>query len=279
MGDNRKGSGDSREIGPVSLDAIKFVLPLDKQKGVLDKNWRDTSTDLDELTKTKLDKQQYLDLLNRERKKAGGKLLEYQPKLESSAEKRGEAILKYNDFSFEATRSGYPMTRAMSDSGYSNIVYGEAPQQGYYEAEELIENQFEFPQTKEFLLNKDYQEIGISEVGGELNGCPTQIIVQHFAGYIPPNYPKEDIESWKNAVNNLNSVIPSWERTIGWKNVNQDDLNKLLRMMRRERDIASTILNKMEANKWLSKEEQNSIDEYNSLSQQNTVLADKLNDK
>lgn len=279
MGDNRKGSGDSREIGPVSLDAIKFALPLNKQKGVLDKNWRDTSKDLDESTKIRLDKQRYLDLFNQKRKEAGAKPLKYQPKLESSAEKRGKVILKYNDFSFEATKSGYPMARAMSDSGYSNIVYGEAPQQGYYEAEELIENQFEFPETKSFLLNKDYQDIGISEVEGDLNGCPTQLIVQHFAGYMPPNYPKGDIESWRNVANNLNSIIPSWENAIGWKNINQDELNKLLGMMKRERNIASAILAKMEANKWLSKEDQNSIDEYNSLSQQSSALADKLNNK
>lgn len=277
MGDNRKGSGDSREIGFINIKDINHVLPIKSQKGTLDKNWRDTSKDLDESSKITLDKQKYVDLLNEKRKEAKVKPLKYQPKLETSALKRGEAILKYDDFSFEATRSGYTMAKAMSDSGYYNIVYGEAPQLGYYEAEELIENQFEFPETKKFLLNNDYQEIGITEVEGTLNGCPAQIIVQHFAGYVPPNYKKEDIESWRSAVNNLNSIIPSWEKAKGWNNMNQDDLKRLIDLLYRERTIATNILGKMEANQWLSGQEQNSIKEYDSLANESSALANKLN--
>ena len=277
MGDNRKGSGDSREIGFIDIKDIDHVLPFKSQKGGLDKFWRDTSKDFEESSKIKLDKQKYVDLLNEKRKEAKVKLLKYQPKLENSAFKRGEVILKYDDFSFEATRSGHTMTRAMADAGYSNIVYGEAPQLGYYEAEELIENQFEFPETKRFLLNNDYQEIGISEVEGTLNGCPAQVLVQHFAGYVPPNYKKEDIESWRNAVSSLNSVIPSWEKTVGWKNINQEDLKKLLDLLYRERTIVSNVLAKMDSNKWLTKQEEDSIKEYESLVKESVALANKLN--
>ena len=60
-----------------------------------------------------------------------------------------------------------------------------------------FENQFEFPNTKKFLLESDYQEIGIAEVEGMINGCPAQVIVQHFAGYKPPNYSQLVISSWK----------------------------------------------------------------------------------
>lgn len=277
MGDNRKGSGDSREIGFISIKDINHVLPFKSQKGTLDNFWRDTSKDLEESSKIKLDKQKYVDLLNEKRKEAKVKPLKYQPKLENSAFKRGEVILKYDDFSFEATRSGYTMARAMADSGYYNIVYGEAPQLGYYEAEELIENQFEFPETKKFLLNNDYQEIGISEVEGTLNGCPAQVLVQHFAGYVPPNYKKEDVENWRNTVGNLNSIIPSWEKAVGWKNMNQEDLKRLLDLLYRERAIALNILAKMDSNKWLTRQEEDSIKEYDSLAKESIALANKLN--
>lgn len=279
MGDNRKGSGDSREIGFIKINDINHVLPLKNQIGTLDKGWRDTSKDLEESSKIKIDKQKYIKLLNEKRKEEKVGPLKYQPKLDNSALKRGEIILKYDDFSFEATKSGYTMIRAMSDSGYSNIVYGEAPMLGYYEADELIENQFEFPETKKFLLNKDYQEIGISEVEGTLNGCPAQVLVQHFAGYVPPNYKKEDIESWRSAVNNLNSIIPSWEKAVGRNNINQEDLKRLLDLLYRERTIVTNVLSKMDSNKWLSSQEENSIKEYESLANQSRALADKLNGK
>jgi hypothetical protein len=37
MGDNRKGSSDSREIGFAPIKDIRLVLPLEKQKGKLDR--------------------------------------------------------------------------------------------------------------------------------------------------------------------------------------------------------------------------------------------------
>lgn len=279
MGDNRKGSGDSREVGFIEISAINHILPLSKQKGTLDKNWRDTSKDLDESAKIRLNTQEYLDLLNTKRKEAGIKPLKYQPKLEDSAYRRGEVILKYNDFSFEATRSGYTQLKAMNDAHYSNITYGEAPTPGYYEANELLDNQLEFPDTKKFLLNKDYQEVGIAQVEGNLNGCPSQVIVQHFAGYVPPNYKKEDIESWRQSLNNLDSIIPSWENTKGKGWVDETELSKLLDILYRERIIASNVLAKMEAGKWLTKEEESSINEFNQLSQESISLANKLNER
>ena len=277
MGDNRKGSADSREIGFAPIKDIDYVLPLFKQKGILDKNWRDTSKDLDESSKARVDKAKYLELLNEKRKEAGVKPLKYQTKLEQSASKRGEVIFKYDDFSFEATKSGYPMERAMSDVGYSNIVYGEAPVQGYYESEELLENQFEFPDSKKFYLEKDYQEIGIAEVEGVLNGCPSQVIVLHFAGYIPATYDKDTVESWRSSVNNLNSIIPSWENAKGKGWMNEKELNRLLNLLYQERTIASRILAKMDERQWLTKEDDSLINDYNRMSQESTNLANELN--
>ncbi len=279
MGDNRKGSGDSREIGFIPLTDINHVLPLERQKGILDQYWRNTAGDFDESAKIKLDKTAYLALLNEKRKEAKVKPLTYQPKLEVSARKRGEVILKHDDFSFEATRSGYTMVRAMSDANYYNIVYGEAPRLGYYESDEMLENQFEFPSTKKFLLEPEYQEIGIAEVEGTINGCPAQVIVQHFAGYKPPNYSTAVKNSWKNAVENLNSVIPSWEQARVNSGMNQQDLGVLLDMLFRQRTIATSIVSKMNANLWLSKAEEDSIKEFESLSNKSSVLIESLNNR
>jgi signal peptidase I len=160
LGDNRKGSSDSRyELGLVSVSDIDHVIPYSKQQE-FQSRWRDASKDYQEANKPVLDTKEYLELLNAKRQLDGLKPLKYQPKLEASAKKRTDIIIKYNDYSYAATRSGITMEKAMKDIGYSNTVWGEAPTLGYYEAQELLENFFQFPDSKKFLLEKDFQETG-----------------------------------------------------------------------------------------------------------------------
>ncbi|EKE06067.1 MAG: hypothetical protein ACD_19C00091G0006 [uncultured bacterium] len=280
MGDNRKGSADSREIGFAPIKDISRVLPLSKQKGKLDKNWHDTSMDLENSSKARINTDKYLELLNEKRKEAGVKPLKYQIKLQQSASKRGEVILKFDDFSFEATRSGYPMQRAMNDVGYSNIVYGEAPVQGYYESEELLENQFEFPDSKKFYLEKDYQEIGIAEVEGMLNGCPTQVIVLHFAGYVPPNYKQSDIDSWKPSLEGLKGIQSGWNDLKNNKEFydkHQSEVNRINEIISTRISRIDSIINTMTANKWLSSEQEKWINEDLGLFNEQQSLSEKLN--
>ncbi len=280
MGDNRKGSGDSREIGFIEMSAINHVLPLKNQAGVLDRAWRDTSKDFDETSKIKLDKNKYLQLLNEKRREAGVKEIKYQPKLEVSASKRGEVILKFDDFSFEATQSGYTMAKAMRDANYSNIVWGEAPTQGYYEAEELIDNQFQFPESKKFLLNKTYQEMGIAEVEGKINGCPTQVIVQHYAGYVPPNYKKADIESWKTSLSQLREIQPSWaslKDNTNFYQKNKNDVDRINEIISIRIANISAIASRMEANQWLTATEQKMVNQDKALYDEQEAIATRLN--
>jgi signal peptidase I len=281
MGDNRKGSGDSRhELGLIDFNDINHVIPWKSQFGSLDKNWRDTSRDTGEASKIRLDKNKYLELLNEKRKEAGVKPLKYQPKLEQSAAKRGEIIIKFDDFSFEATRSGYTMEKAVRETGYSNITWGEAPTQGYYEADELIENQFQFPDSKKFLLDKNYQEVGIAEVEGEINGCPTQVIVQHFAGYIPPNYKKEDVESWKMSLNQLKEIQPAWARlkeSPGFYERNKNDVDRINEILLLRISNMIAISKRMESNQWLTAAEQKMADQDKTLFDEQEAIAKRLN--
>lgn len=280
MGDNRKGSGDSREVGFIEIDAINHVLPLENQKGILDKFWRDTTKDFDEGSKIKLDKDKYLKLLNDRRKEAGAGEIKYQPKLEKSASSRGEIILEFDDFSFEATRSGYTVKQAMRDANYSNIVWGEVPSQGYYEAEELIDNQFQFSESKKFLLDKTFQEVGIGEVEGKINGCPAQVVVQHFAGYVPPNYKKEDIDSWRTGLSRLREVQPGWaelkERSEFYQK-NKVDVDRINEIISIRIANFSAIVARMEANQWLTQAEEKMIDLDKNLSDEQDGIATRLN--
>lgn len=274
MGDNRKASGDSRYFGFIRTSDIQYVLPWEKQKGVLDKNFRDTALDLNESTKIKLDKTEYLKLLNGKRKSAGVKTLVYQPLLEKSAQARANIMLKFNDFSFEASKSGYTMEKAMEDTGYSNIVFGEVPIQGYYDADELFENQFQFKETKDFLLHKDYEEVGIAAVEGEINGCPTQIIVEHFAGYLPPNYKKEDVEKLQKVLSQLKTIQPDWidlKNAVAFYKKYKVDIDRANELIEKRIQKITNILQKMQMQKWLNK------DEIKYLNEEDTVLIQELN--
>ena len=282
MGDNRKGSGDSREFGLVDVGDIKAVISIEKQKGKLDIHYRITANDLSEATKIKVDKQQYLDLLNKKRNEVGAQPLTFQNLLEESAKIRGQTILKYNDFSFEATRSGVNMKKAMTEVDYYNIVYGEAPTQGYYDAEELVENQFEYADSKEFLLNQDYQEIGIAEVEGVINGCPTQIIIQHFAGYVPPNYNQGVIDSWKKALDNLKSIQSNWQKLKEYSDFyskNKSDVDRINEIISIRINKISPIIKKMDANIWMNSEETQYTYADKILADEQNQLAEKLNNQ
>lgn len=281
MGDNRKGSGDSRfDLGFVPLRDIDHVLPWENQLGYLDRNFRDTSQDQTEQAKIKVDKLQFLALLNEKRQEAGVKPLRYDHRLEMSASKRANVILKFDDLSFEATRSGYTIKKAVQEVGYENVLFGEAPRQGHYDADELIENFFEFPDSTEFLLNKDYQDFGLAEVSGQINGCPTNVIVQHFGGYVPPTYTPAQVQSYRNAVTNLREIQPGWQRLKTVPRVydeNKSDVDEINTIIETRIQRLSEIAALMEQKKWLTDREQFYIEEDAELNRRQAELAQKLN--
>lgn len=280
MGDNRKGSGDSRDIGFVGIDAIRYVIPFEKQKGILDSHFRDTAKDFDAGSRITVDKDRYVSLLNEKRREAGVAPVRYNAKLEVSAKLRGKTILEFDDFSFEATRSGYTMARAMSDAGYSNVLWGEAPAQGYYEAEELIENQFQFPQSKKFLLDDDFDDIGIAEVQGTINGCPTQVIVQHFGGYVPPAYTREVVDSWSQTLRELREIQPGWSQlkeVFSIYDAHKDEVNRINEIIALRISRISGIVARMNENQWLTAEQNGYIEQDTALYEEQERLATKLN--
>lgn len=279
MGDNRKGSGDSREFGFVRKDEVFYVLPLKDQKGRYDTFWRDTSKDFDTATKIKLHKKAYVDLLNAERRKVGAPVLKYQPKLEAAAAKRGETMIKYNDFSYEATKSGYTQLKSLKDVGYSNNATLESFMQGYYDAAELLDVHMQ-PESKKDYVDKTYQEIGIAEVEGMVNGCPTQVIVEHYGGYIPPTYGPGVIDSWKSTLASLREVQSSWadlKKNSEFYDAHKADVDRINVIIAQRISYISAAVAKMEAKQWLSDAENNTLDNDERLSSEQEALANRLN--
>jgi signal peptidase I len=275
MGDNRKGSSDSRdEVGLVDESDIQFALPYKNQIGSLDKHWHDPTNDSSDTSKITLDTNEFFQLVNEKRKELGSPALVYEEKLSRSSKKRGETILKYNDFSFEATRSGYSMKKAVADTGYSNIIYAEWPIQGYYEASELVDNLFAFSKGREFLTNKQYDDVGVAEVQGSIASCPTHLVVLEFGGYVPPNYTSDIINSWKNALENLQNIKSGWNNlksSGSFYNEHQSEINRLNDIIAIRISNITGIVSRMEKNQWLT-------DDQETFVKQDVALQNELND-
>ena len=282
MGDNRKGSSDSREIGFAPIKDITRVLPLEKQKGKLDKNWHDPTNDLTDTAKPTIDRSLFVELLNEKRKENGAIPVKYEPKLDISAEIRGELLLKHNSVQEQA--SYQEISSAMSKAGYWNSYVWEWSLEGYYTADELIEDYLERDSTdaKNVWFDKKFDDIGIGEVQEDINGCPTHLVVIHTAGYIPPNYKKEDIESWKINLSRLREIQPSWASMKNNSNFyqnNKNDVDRINEIISIRIANISTIVAKMEANQWLAAAEQKMIDIDKPLYDEQETIATRLNSR
>lgn len=280
LGDNRKVSMDSRQIGLIKFDDIKYFIPYDKQKELFTSRWRDSNQDLESENRSFFDVQKYLELLNKERKRHGLGDLVYQKKLEQSARLRAENMLRYNDFSFDAKKSGYIMRKAVADVGYSNVVYGEFPITGYYDAQELFDAFFEQKSSREFLLNPEYDDIGVSTFIGALNGCPAQVVVQHLAGFVPPNYTQEEIQSYKNAVERLRQIQPGWQKLKEFDTVynkSKSDIDRINEIISMRISRFDAISLQMDSNLWLTDEQKKWIDEDVGLGKEQAEISERLN--
>jgi signal peptidase I len=287
MGDNRKLSNDSRtELGFIDYKDIDTVITAKMQETEgLEKNWRDAKNDLSDSSKIKLTTLDFVNLINQQRVNKGISPLKENAKLDSSSKMRAEAILKFNDFSFDGSKSGLGMKKAIEDAGYSNVQWGEIRAQGYYTAQELIDHlTFDQSSMSGFLLNKDFQDVGIVAYEGLLENCPTQLIVIQLGGYIPPNYKSSDIQLWKDSLKNLKDIQPGWQALekdtrseFYIKNKTQIiSINKLIQL---RIDGTASIVKTMEANEWLSKEQEDFIDQSVTLAKEEKKLADYINGK
>lgn len=271
LGDNRKASLDSRfELGFIDKKDINYILPWPDQKEYHIK-WRNTSGDALLAQTTTFDPLQFVTLINDERRLKKIKPFIYKVKLTSSSKMRALSMIKTNDFSVEATKSGLTLAKSVKNAGYSNVIYAEVFTRGFYEAGELFDNFTEFPDTQKLLLSSDYQDIGLSAVVGLINDCPTQVITAHLGGYIPPDYSTEEINSWKKLIDNLKNVIPDWENLKG-KSGMDNQLNHLIEILKLRLTNASRIYTRLSARQWLTEDEKKAAQNDKNLAEE----ADKI---
>lgn len=282
MGDNRKGSADSRKIGFAPIKDIRSVLPLEKQKGKLDENWRDASNDLAETTKPKIDVDRFVTLLNHKREENGVTLIKHEPELDQSAAIRAKYMLESNNI--EQNTSYEDITNAMNKAGYWNNYVWEVRVEGYYSADELIEDYLErnWNENKNTWYDKTFDDIGIAEVQATLNGCPTQLIVVHAAGYVPPDYKQSDIDSWQQTLDALRNIQGGWSSlkdNATYYQANKPDIDRINEIISTRISRIDVIVTTMKANQWLSSQQNSWINQDLSLYNEQESLATKLNKK
>ncbi len=279
LGDNRKASLDSRhELGLLPIGDINYVLPWNKQDRYKSL-WRDTTGDQALANTSTLDIMEFINILNNKRLGKNLPAYKYNSLLSISSKIRGNVMIKYNDFSPEATKSGINLKRAVKEAGYNNIIVGEIYTRGYYDAAELFENFSEFVEAKKMLFSKDYQDIGLSVINSDIESCPTEVIVVHFGGYAPPNYSKDVIDSWQKLVSRLEEVIPSWEMLRQAENIDKEKVNRLLVLFETRLRNAKTILAKMQANQWLNDEENKMIEDDKKLAEESEKIISEFTEK
>ena len=171
MGDNRMASGDSREFGFIKENNIQLILSLQDQKGLYDKNLRDTSTDLADKSRIRLNKKEYLDFINAKRYKLGFRGLLYDSRLETTARYVGTKIINDSADYLPQTLEGLYNSN-VKDFGH----YGYVLSRDLHTANDLFDSIIN--STDSILFDPNYTNIGISEVISLKNSCPTQRIVQ-----------------------------------------------------------------------------------------------------
>lgn len=272
LGDNRKKSMDSRELGFISLNEINQLLPFSSQKKFQNR-WRDSSRDQEFSLLPTFNLNDYYSKINEIRKENNLKPLKRNQKLEESAKKRAVKLINGKD--------DLSLAKSLSLTGYSNIVVGEISVSGYFDIDELTNYFLENEKSKTTILNKDFEETGLSIFLDQIDGCEVQMIVQEFGGYLPPEYEKEDIEGWQTLLSNLKKIQSSWQKLKengnSFYEKNKTDIDRINEIISMRISNIEPIVQKMENNKWLSKEDMDYTYKDSKLHDEQQSLADKLN--
>lgn len=252
LGDNRKVSTDSRSVlGLIKDQDISFILPYSAQS-IYHSLWRDTSQDERLLGTPTLDQQSFYQLINQERVKAHRPPLKPVNQLVNSASVRGLSLLTNPD-------TAISLQGAMEKAGYNNVVIGEFVSYGRFTAAELLQNILGYGESAKQIMHDDYQEIGVTAINREINGCPTQIIVGHLGGYVPASYSQETLANWQKLRDSLGQALTSWEGAVGYNQLDQTKLFELLAILRRRLNLAEEMVKTIEQKLWLSQEQETRI--------------------
>jgi len=120
-----------------------------------------------------------VELTNKERQSQNLPILKHSLILDASAMKKAQDMLKYNYFAHNSPSKVKPW-HWFKEVGYNYTFAGENLAMNFIEAEDAISAWMDSPTHKDNILSKNYSEIGIAVVIGEIDGVETTLVVQHF---------------------------------------------------------------------------------------------------
>lgn len=262
LGDNRKVSSDSRgKLGVVHSEDISFVLPLSSQS-YYHSLWRDPSHDADLRGTPSVSMAEFVEEINKVRTSHNLTPLKPSPALTRSA-------------AFAA--GGKNLKDSLALANYPHHLTGELTLSGHFSAAELVDNLLYFATSSKLVLDPRMTDLGLADLNHLEDGCPSETIVIHVGGYIPADYSKETVASWQGLEADLTSTLASWQTALQYSSFDQTKLARLISLLSKRLALAKEITSAMEAREWLTKDQEERIDQDEQDARETAKLALELN--
>lgn len=122
---------------------------------------------------------QIVELTNKEREKYGLAPLNTNSLLEEAARRKAEDMFA-NDYWSHRSPTGKTPWDFFKEVGYNYVYAGENLARDFADSSAVVAAWMASPSHKENIVGKNYQEIGVAVVDGELAGLKTTLVVQMF---------------------------------------------------------------------------------------------------
>lgn len=126
-------------------------------------------------------REEILKQTNLEREKRGLLPLALNEQLNSAAQSKAEDMFK-DDYWAHIAPGGTKPWFFIEESGYSYIYAGENLAKDFNDSEAVVRAWMNSASHRDNILGKNYQDIGIAVINGELNNHKTTLVVQLFGG-------------------------------------------------------------------------------------------------
>ncbi|NMC35699.1 hypothetical protein GYA49_01500 [Candidatus Beckwithbacteria bacterium] len=131
-----------------------------------------------------LNESKIISLVNLQRQKEGLTPLKPNDKLAAAAKAKANDMFEFGYWDHYSPTKRPPWTFILN-AGYDYHYAGENLAKDYYDDQSLVQAWMDSEPHKANILNKNYEDIGIAIMQGELNGKDTVLVVQMFGALFP----------------------------------------------------------------------------------------------
>ncbi len=165
----------------IVIFAFQIIVPITKQVGPSVLGYA-----------TNITVEQILDLVNKEREKAGLAPLSLSKELSTAATKKA-ADMFANNYWAHVSPTGITPWDFITSSGYNYLYAGENLAKDFSTSEEVVQAWMRSPTHRANILKPEYKDIGLAVMNGSLLNSDTTLVVQEFGSKINDSLAKETI--------------------------------------------------------------------------------------